>query len=780
VRVARLPASLAALLLAAGAHAASGEVVSAGRVEALLINGGGRPPVNYQSHLLHVRELVEVLRHAGVPDRRITILSGDGSDPAADLALREPQPEPDYWLVEGTRLGQAFTTPTTFESSAVPGFALRPATRVEVQRWFAAAGLRLRAGDTLLLYVTDHGTKNSRDTRDNRITLWGRDEGLSVSELREQLSRLDAGVQVVMLMSQCFSGSFAGLAWPERSGLPSGSVCGYFSTTAERPAYGCYPENKGLENIGHSFDFLEELGTSGSFRNAHLRVLQHDMTPDVPLRASDLFVEELLRKKAAEQGKAYPAFVDGLLAEAWKRRGAWEPEIRLIDAIGARYGIFSPRALAEIEEQSARVSDLSGQLDTHGKAWTGALNDAAAANLEHFLKKRPDWAQQVSPKGLEALGPGGGRAIAGRFLDDLARYTRADAATSARLGTLRGKAEDAKAAAYRMEVRLGVVLRMQTILATIAGRVYLAVHGTRAERAAYDSLMSCEAVQLPFAGPMPGGRPPDRAAFPSLDEDLRVARAVLPTWMGIRFRPPELEQRTAQDLPRGAASVQAVYPDSPAREAGLEPGDVILGPPGSHFQDPGEIREWTMLATADKPATLDVVRGDERLQVKLVPRPYPVTWPELPGPLRATSAAPAWPPMRLRAYRGTLPADLKGSPHLLYFWATWCGPCKAALPELVAFERERKVTVIAITDEPAETLDAFFRTFDRPFPALVATDVSRKAFLAYGVSGTPTFVLVDAQGIVSSYSVGYSPSTGLGVQGWRWADQPRTTAGRRP
>jgi thiol-disulfide isomerase/thioredoxin len=125
--------------------------------------------------------------------------------------------------------------------------------------------------------------------------------------------------------------------------------------------------------------------------------------------------------------------------------------------------------------------------------------------------------------------------------------------------------------------------------------------------------------------------------------------------------------------------------------------------------------------------------------------------------------------MQLRAFRGSLPSDLKGSAHLLYFWATWCGPCKAAIPELVAFERERSVPVIAITDEPAETLDAFFQKFDKPFPSRVATDVGRKAFLAYGVSGTPTFVLVDAGGIVSSYSVGYSPAKGLGVQSWTWS-----------
>ena len=56
--------------------------------------------------------------------------------------------------------------------------------------------------------------------------------------------------------------------------------------------------------------------------------------------------------------------------------------------------------------------------------------------------------------------------------------------------------------------------------------------------------------------------------------------------------------------------MQAVYPDSPAQEAELQPGDVVLGPPEAHFEDPRQIREWTMLATVDKPASLAALRGD--------------------------------------------------------------------------------------------------------------------------------------------------------------------------
>lgn len=297
----RGPALAAVLALGLAVPGAAGRVPPT-RIDALLINGGGTPAGNYQSHLMHVRLLVDILREAGVPDSRVTILSGDGADPAADVALREVQPEEDFWLLTGTRLEQAFRTPITYESSRVAGASLRAATRAELDRWFLGVGARLAPGDTLLLYVTDHGTKNASDVRNNRITLWGKGASLSVEELRGLLGKLDPRVRVVMLMSQCYSGSFANVAWREGAALPSGNTCGYFSTTAERPAYGCYPEVRDLDNLGHSFDFLQELGQAGSFRNAQLRVLQHDATPDAPLRTSDYFISELLRKYAVAKG----------------------------------------------------------------------------------------------------------------------------------------------------------------------------------------------------------------------------------------------------------------------------------------------------------------------------------------------------------------------------------------------------------------------------------------------------------------------------------------------
>lgn len=162
-----------------------------------------------------------------------------------------------------------------------------------------------------------------------------------------------------------------------------------------------------------------------------------------------------------------------------------------------------------------------------------------------------------------------------------------------------------------------------------------------------------------------------------------------------------------------------------------------------------------------------------------MPKPYLLKWPELPGPPKLSSAPPPLKGLQLAGYRGDLPGDLRQwTPHLLFFWATWCGPCKASVPELLAFESARGTPVIAITDEPAEKLDAFFTSYGKPFPDRVAIDEQRRAFRAFGVSGTPTFAMVDGDGTVRSYSTGYTKSKGLGIEGWKWTPAPAAPAAK--
>jgi peroxiredoxin len=113
----------------------------------------------------------------------------------------------------------------------------------------------------------------------------------------------------------------------------------------------------------------------------------------------------------------------------------------------------------------------------------------------------------------------------------------------------------------------------------------------------------------------------------------------------------------------------------------------------------------------------------------------------------------------------------KGGPYLLFYWATWCKPCKAALPEVLAFERERNTKVISITDETPRQLKKFFAQWQDPFPEIVGWDELRQSFLAYAVSGTPAFVLIDAEGRIEKAWTGYRATDGLKIPGWTWSPQ---------
>mgnify|MGYP000703536864 CR=1 FL=1 len=78
------------------------------------------------------------------------------------------------------------------------------------------------------------------------------------------------------------------------------------------------------------------------------------------------------------------------------------------------------------------------------------------------------------------------------------------------------------------------------------------------------------------------------------------------------------------------------------------------------------------------------------------------------------------------------------------------------------------VVGIEISDEDAETVAGYVEKQGDDFFSHVAVDPLRKSFIAYGVSGTPTVVLVDGDGVVRHRQVGYQPKTGLTVKGWSW------------
>jgi len=153
------------------------------------------------------------------------------------------------------------------------------------------------------------------------------------------------------------------------------------------------------------------------------------------------------------------------------------------------------------------------------------------------------------------------------------------------------------------------------------------------------------------------------------------------------------------------------------------------------------------------------------------------------------------PALREEQFLGSKPpalAQLKGSPVLLFFWAHWCGDCKAEAPILTQLRTEfapRGLAVVGPTRlygytaqvenaSPGDELayiDAVRHRFyggllDMPVP------ISKYNFDVYGASTTPTLVLLDRTGKVAMYHPGALPYGQLKAEIEKVVASPATIA----
>ena len=134
------------------------------------------------------------------------------------------------------------------------------------------------------------------------------------------------------------------------------------------------------------------------------------------------------------------------------------------------------------------------------------------------------------------------------------------------------------------------------------------------------------------------------------------------------------------------------------------------------------------------------------------------------------------PPLKTAQYLGPRPvalSQLSGSPVLLFFWAHWCGDCKAEGPVIAQLKSEfepRGLALLAPTQlygyaaqgedaQPKDELAYVEQVWKHFYPALqnVPVPVSKENFNLYGASTTPTLVLLDRTGRVALYHPGVMP-----------------------
>ncbi|MFC4618605.1 peroxiredoxin family protein [Camelliibacillus cellulosilyticus] len=104
-------------------------------------------------------------------------------------------------------------------------------------------------------------------------------------------------------------------------------------------------------------------------------------------------------------------------------------------------------------------------------------------------------------------------------------------------------------------------------------------------------------------------------------------------------------------------------------------------------------------------------------------------------------------------------SDFRGKNVIINFWASWCPPCRAEIPELESYYQSHKnkaFTILAVdvtsTEATVSGVKSFVQKNHMSYP--VVLDAEGDVSSAYGVMSLPTSYFIDSKGIIKYKVIG--------------------------
>lgn len=101
-------------------------------------------------------------------------------------------------------------------------------------------------------------------------------------------------------------------------------------------------------------------------------------------------------------------------------------------------------------------------------------------------------------------------------------------------------------------------------------------------------------------------------------------------------------------------------------------------------------------------------------------------------------------------------SDYRGEKVIVNFWATWCPPCRAEMPDMQKFHEDYDAEILAVnlssTEQSETQVRDFLDEYDVSFTVL--SDANDHVSTLYNASALPTSYLINTKGEIHNIAVG--------------------------